>query len=168
MKMKKYIITEQEYKAVKEAARKNKHKRVEKRLQVILLRYEGYKDIEISEKLGYSRKRISQMCAEFKAVGLETYGTHKYGGNNRSLSIDEENEILKGFEERAAKGEIVTVQTIKVAFDEKLGKDTGRVYIYMLLERHGWRKIMPRSKHPQKASDEAIEASKKLTLESEK
>ena len=53
-------------------------------------------------------------------------------------------------------------------FDEKLGKDTGRVYIYMLLERHGWRKIMPRSKHPQKASDEAIEASKKLTLESEK
>ena len=32
----------------------------------------------------------------------------------------------------------------------------------LVLERHGWRKVMPRSKHPQKASDEAIEASKKI------
>ena len=32
----------------------------------------------------------------------------------------------------------------------------------MLLERHNWRKVMPRSRHPKKASDEAIEASKKI------
>ena len=164
--MKKHIITEEEYTAAKEAVRINKHKRVDKRLQVILMRYEGYKDIEISEKLGYSRKRISQLCAEFKAVGLETYAKLKYGGNNRALSIEEEREILKAFEEKATQGELVTVQSIKGAFDEKRGKDTGRGYIYMLLERHGWRKVMPRSKHPNKANDEAIEASKKLTLES--
>jgi len=166
MKMKKHIITEEEYNAVKEAIRINKHKRVDKRLQVILMRYEGYKDIEISEKLGYSRKRISQLCAEFKMVGLETYAKLKYGGNNRALGIEEERKILKAFEEKAAQGELVTVQSIKGAFDEKRGKDTGRGYIYMLLERHGWRKVMPRSKHPNKANDEAIEASKKLTLES--
>lgn len=164
--MKKHIITEEEYIAAKEAVRINKHKRVDKRLQVILMRYEGYKDIEISERLGYSRKRISQLCAEFKAVGLETYAKLKYGGNNRALSIEEEREILKAFEEKATQGELVTVQSIKGAFDEKRGKDTGRGYIYMLLERHGWRKVMPRSKHPNKANDEAIEASKKLTLES--
>jgi len=164
--MKKHIITEEEYTAAKEAVRINKHKRVDKRLQVILMRYEGYKDIEISEKLGYSRKRISQLCAEFKVVGLETYAKLKYGGNNRALSIEEEREILKAFEEKATQGELVTVQSIKGAFDEKRGKDTGRGYIYMLLERHGWRKVMPRSKHPNKANDEAIEASKKLTLES--
>ena len=70
--MKKHIITEEEYTAAKEAVRINKHKRVDKRLQAILMRYEGYKDIEISEKLGYSRKRISQLCAEFKVVGLKT------------------------------------------------------------------------------------------------
>lgn len=166
--MKKHIITEEEYRSVKEAARKNKLKRIDKRLQVIILRYEGYKDIEIGEKLGYSRKRISQLSAQFKSVGLEAYASDHYGGNHRSLSIGEEHEILKGFEERAAKGELVTVQNIKAAFDQKRGKDTGRGYIYMLLKRHGWRKIMPRSKHPNKASEEAIDASKKLTLESEK
>ena len=42
-------------------------------------------------------------------------------------------------------------------------KDTGRGYIYMLLKRKGYRKVMPRSKHPKKAKEEAIEASKKLT-----
>ncbi len=34
--------------------------------------------------------------------------------------------------------------------------------IYYVLRRHGWRKIMPRSKHPKKAKQEAIEASNKL------
>ena len=48
------------------------------------------------------------------------------------------------------------------AFDEARGKDTGSGYIYMLLKRHGWRKVMPRSKHPKAASEEACEASKKL------
>lgn len=36
-----------------------------------------------------------------------------------------------------------------------------------MLERHGWRKVMPRSKHPQKASEEAIEASKKIKTAAE-
>ena len=161
--MKKHNITEAEYEATKEAARKNTHKRVDKRLQVILLRYEGKKDKEIGEKLVYTSKRVSQLCAEFKRVGLEEYARHKYGGNNQSLTDEEENEILDGFKEKASKGEVVTVQEIKAAFDEKRGKDTGRGYIYMLLERHGWRKVMPRSKHPKKASEEAIAASKKLT-----
>jgi hypothetical protein len=37
----------------------------------------------------------------------------------------------------------------------------------MLLARHGWRKVTPRGKHPDKASDEAMEASKKLKLSTE-
>ena len=75
---------------------------------------------------------------------------YKYvGGNHRSLS--------------EAEGHIVTAQDIKKVFDERIGKDTGRGYIYMLLKRHGWRKVMPRAKHPKKADEEVIQASKKLT-----
>ncbi|MDE7249890.1 MAG: winged helix-turn-helix domain-containing protein, partial [Lachnospiraceae bacterium] len=33
--------------------------------------------------------------------------------------------------------------------------------IYCVLKRHGWRKVMPRSRHPKKASEEVIETSKK-------
>lgn len=160
--MQKHKISTEEYEATKVLAKKNKHKRVDKRLQVILLRYEGLKDIQIGERLGYSRKVVSQLCAEFKRVGLEEYARHKYGGNHQALSTEEEKKILSEFEEKAAAGQIVTVQEIKARFDEVRGKDTGRGYIYMLLARHKWRFVMPRSKHPNKASDEEIESSKKL------
>ena len=80
------------------------------------------------------------------------------------MSEAEEEEILAGFKAKAEAGQVVIAKDIKEAFDKKLGRDTGRGYIYMLLERHGWRKVMLRSKHPKKASKEAIEASKKLNV----
>ena len=86
----------------------------------------------------------------------------KYGGNHRNMSVEEEEAILQQFRERAEAGQMVIAQEIKQVFDEKLGRDTGRGYIYMLLARHGWRKVMPRSRHPKKADDETIEATKKL------
>ena len=52
---------------------------------------------------------------------------------------------------------------LKEAYDKAVGHKSGSGQIYFVLHRHGWSKKMPRSKHPQKASDEAIEASKKLT-----
>jgi transposase len=165
--MKTHIITEEEYMSVKEAAKKNKNKRIDKRLRVIILRYEGKKDSEIGEQLGYTRKRVSQLCAEFKQQGLSEYKRHKYGGNHQALSTEEEHSILSGFREKAESGKVVTVQEIKAAFDAKRGKDTGRGYIYMLLARHKWRMVMPRGKHPKKASDEDIESSKKLTKPTE-
>ena len=85
------------------------------------------------------------------------------GGNHRSLSEEEEKEILSQFEKMAEEGHIVTAQDIEKELDKRIGKDTGRGYIYMLLKRHGWRKVMPRAKHPRKADEEAIQASKKLT-----
>jgi transposase len=161
--MKIYHISEAEYETAKALAKKNQNKRVDKRLQVIILRYEGLKDQEIGDKLGYHRKRVSQLCAEYARVGLEEYARHKYGGNNRALTYEEEAEILEKFEKKAEKGEVVTVREIKEALDEKRGKDTGKGYVYNVLARHGWRKVMPRSKHPKAADEEAIEASKKLT-----
>ena len=50
----------------------------------------------------------------------------------------------------------------KQFLDEACGKDTGRVYVYSVLKRHGWSKKMPRSRHPKAADEEACEASKKL------
>lgn len=162
MKMgKKIKITEEEYKAVKKAAKKNKHKKIDKKLQIIILRYEGMTCKEIGEKLGYSKQCVSRLCGEFKRYGLDEYIKLKYKGNHRSLSVEEEDAILAEFEEKANKGQVITVQQIKEAFDKKIGKDTGRGYIYMVLKRKGWRKVMPRSKHPKRASQEETEKSKK-------
>ena len=62
----------------------------------------------------------------------------------------------------AEMGQIVSVSEIKAVYQEAVGHDIGSAQIYHVLHRHGWRKIMPRSRHPQKASEEVIETSKKL------
>jgi hypothetical protein len=46
-----------------------------------------------------------------------------------------------------------------------VGSSKSHGQIYVVLHRHGRRKIKPGSRHPKKAGDEAIEASKKLKLE---
>ena len=78
------------------------------------------------------------------------------------MSVEEEADILQPFYARAEKGEIIEVSEIKKAYQEKVDHKISSSQIYYVLRRHGWRKIMPRSKHPKKATPEAIEASKKL------
>lgn len=159
--MSKIKITEEEYKQVKELSKKNKDKRIDKRLKVIILRYEGYKNKEIGFITGYNCKYLSELICEFKKNGIEKYTESKYKGNHRSMSYEEEQEILDSSAEKAERGEIVVIRDIKKVFDEKVGYDTGRGYIYMVLKRHNWRKVMPRSRHPKKAGEDEINNSKK-------
>jgi len=165
MKVKKHIITKPEYESAQAMSKTNRDKRIDKRLQVIILRYEGKKDIEIAEKLNYHRKRISQLCAEFKQVGLSEYVGKKRGGNNRNMSDAEEKTFLSQFEKAGKNGQIITIAEIAAAYDEKTGKErASKSTAYYLLNKHGWRQITPRSSHPGKANEAEIEASKKLTL----
>ena len=145
---------------------KNKLKRVDKRLHVIRLYLEGVSQSRIAKKMGFSREWVCKLIKSYHSKGLEEYARHKYGGNRRNMSEESEREILSQFEDDSNSGKLVIAKTIKKAFDEKLGKDTGRGYIYMLLKRHKARKIAPRTAHPKKANDEDIDASKKLTLDS--
>jgi transposase len=118
-----------------ELIKANKHKRVDKRLRVIKLHLEGKKQCEISEKLGYTPEWVCKLLKEYREKGLIEYARHKYGGNHRAMSVEEEEKILSQFEDESKSGKLVVANTIKKAFDEKRGKDTGRGYIYMLLKR---------------------------------
>ena len=70
------------------------------------------------------------------------------------------------FKARAEKGELVEISEIETAYQQAVGHSIGTSQIYYVLHRHGWRKVMPRSRHPKKASEEVIETSKKLKLPS--
>ena len=95
--------------------------------------------------------------------GIEAIVGNHYKGNCRNLPYEKEEEILERFRKASEEGQVVEVSMIKKAYDKAVGRETSPSQIYSVLHRHGWRKIMPRSRHPKKASDEAIEASKKLT-----
>ena len=162
--MRRNEISAEEYEKIKTEEKATQDKQISRKLKVLMLRYEGRENKTIAERTGFSETRVSHLITEYKKNGLKEYARKKYGGNHRNMTKEEEEEILEKFRKDAEAGHVVTAQEIKKAFDEKLGRDTGRGYIYMLLARHGWRKVMPRSRHPKKANEEAIEASKKLNV----
>ena len=161
-------ISAKEVEEIRKVYKKNKDKNIDNRLEVLLLHAEGKKRAEISDKTGYSKQRITELVGQYRRKGLEYFAQKHYKGNHRNMSYEEEAALLEAFKERAEAGQIVEVKEILTAYENKLGRPAGsNSQIYNVLARHKWRKVMPRSKHPNKASDEVIEASKKLKILSE-
>lgn len=162
---KRNYISPEEVAEIEKVKRKNKDKNIDKRLEVLLLHARGKNRAEIAAKTGYGKQYITELVGNYRKNGLKEYAQKHYGGNHRNLSFDEEEAVLEPFKQQAEAGQIVDVSAILAAYEKAIGRSAGsNSQIYYVLARHGWRKIMPRSKHPNKASDEAIEASKKLTL----
>jgi transposase len=76
------------------------------------------------------------------------------------MSLDQERTFLHPFFARAARGEIATGEEIQRAFEAQLKHEVHLTSIYRLLDRHGWRKLVPRPRHP-KADPEEQAAFKK-------
>lgn len=163
MKMK-YKFNEKQHAEIKEARQANKDKRIEKRLEVLELRCNGKSQKEIVEKTGFHRSYVCSLIKKYFEEGLQAVAENHYGGNRRNMSFEEEAEFLEQFRHRAEQGQMLDIHEIENTYREKVGHDIGHAQVYRVLQRHGWRKIMPRSKHPKKASEEVIETSKKLTL----
>lgn len=157
----KYKMTLEQKIEIAKARKENKNKQIEKRLMVLSLRAEGAGYKEIIEKTGYCKSNVANIIKIYFEKGISEITTMKYGGNYRNISYAEESEILEQFREKSEQGQIVEVKEIKAAYEKRVGHSIGGSQIYYVLARHGWRKVMPRSKHPKKASDETIEASKK-------
>jgi len=162
-----YQFTEEHQKEVMTELAKTKSASLRKKLEVLQLRIEGYKNEEIANITKYSTSRVSGLVCIYAKNGISYFlQENRQGGNRRNMSYEEEAEFLLTYKELAEQGQITEVAEIKRAYEEKVGHGIGKSQIYRVLSRHGWRKVMPRSKHPNKASDEVIEASKKLTLSS--
>ncbi|MBQ1392534.1 MAG: winged helix-turn-helix domain-containing protein [Lachnospiraceae bacterium] len=159
-----YTVSIEEANEIAKIRKTVKEKNTDKRLYAVELRGRGKKNQEIAEKLDTSTKVVSHWVSVFKNQGIEGLLGKKKGGHNWNISYEEEEKILEKFEEKAKKGHIVEISEIRKAYEEKVGRKTAPTQIYAVLHRHNWTKKMPRSKHPKKASEEAIEASKKLTL----
>lgn len=139
--MKRFQITEAEYEAIKAKEAKTKDKNISRRLRVLMLRYEGKKLDEITKMTNLHRTSITQMCRRYREQGLEEYTRNKHQSHHWLLSWEQEEEILNQFNDGT--GKQVTANEIKAVLDEACGKDTGRVYVYNVLKRHGWSKKCP-------------------------
>ena len=161
-----YQFSEEEIKAIQQARKENKDKRAEARLKALELRAKGEEAKDVAKATGFHPAYVTQLVAKYRDQGLEAITGNHYGGNHRNMSVEEETAILAPFKEDAEKGKIVETKEIAEAYQSAVDHPVGKGQIYCVLRRHGWRKVMPRGKHPKKASEEEIESSKKLTLRS--
>lgn len=161
-----YKFTEAEIQAIREARKENKNKRAEARLKALLMRAEGETAKVIAGQTGFHPGHITHLVQKYREGGLEAISGNHYGGNRRNMSVEAEAALLEPFKDKAEKGQIVVVSEMKAAYEKAVGHTIGGGQIYYVLKRHNWRKVMPRSEHPKKASEEDIKSSKKLTQKS--
>src|SRR5438128_12688629 len=118
---------------------------------------------EIAQHCWVSKATVHQVISTYNrlgVVGVETPG--KGGRRHQYLTREEEQQFLAPFFARAEAGEIATVREIWQAFETHVGHHVDDSTIYRLLDRHGWRKLMPRPRHPK--ADPQAKAQLKKTL----
>lgn len=116
---------------------------------------------EIAKHVGVSVDTVHQTISNYNRFGPSALeGPGRGGRRNSYLSLEEERGFLEPFIEKAKIGQIATVAEIQQVFEERVGRAVVETTIYRLLDRHKWRKIVPRPRHRQ-ASPEGQEAFKK-------
>ena len=160
-----------QWKEIKRKAAKTKGKKADvkgyRRILALYMRGLGKSRAQIKEVLGFNEQYITDLVAKYKKHGIEAILIDRRTSNNRRMSFEQEATFLEQFVELAEAGQVITVEGILRKFEEETGRESNTSTIYGLLKRHGWRKVKPRPRHPGKASDEEIAASKKLTKNTE-
>jgi len=146
---------------LKKVRKCNKDTNVDNRLKALLLYGEGVKHKAIADKTGFVTTYITELAGKYRKGGIDAVAGNNYKGNRRNLTFDQEVALLLAFKEKATKGQMVEVKEIVTAYEQATGKslEKSNSQIYYVLARHGWRKVMPRSKHPKRATEAEIEAS---------
>ena len=119
---------------------------------------------DIARHCGVSKASVHAVISSYNRLGVAAVETPGKGGRRSGyLSVEEETEFLAPFFARAQRGELATTAEIWRAFEERVGHQVDESTIYRLLNRHGWRKLMPRPRHPQ--ADPQAQAHFKKTLQ---
>jgi transposase len=114
--------------------------------------------IALGWHVGSVRKLQAGYLREGEAV---LKGTGRGGRYYQNLTLEEERQLLQEFLPQAEKGGILEVSRVKAAYEKVLGRQVPKSTIYRMLARHGWRKVVPRPRHPK--SDAATQAAFKKT-----
>lgn len=109
--------------------------------------------------VGRSRGTVVQLRKKFST--FKRSQDRNWGGRRSGyMTIEQERQFLSQFMDQASQGGILVVSKIQRAFEALVGRKVAQSTIYRMLDRHDWRTIIPRPRHPN-SSTEAQEGFKK-------
>jgi transposase len=137
---------------LKEAQTKAEYQRV----QCLWLRAAlGLSAAEIAHALGWQVSSVRQLHSRYLRQGEAILQSKPHACRpHQNLMLAQEQELLASFFEQAPAGQVPTVASIRSAYEQKIGRTVHPSVVYRLLDRQGWRKIVPRPKHPK--ADESV------------
>jgi transposase len=104
---------------------------------------------QIALNTGMAEQSVHNLIAAYNREGEKAVeGKGKGQRQKAKLTLEEEKEFLKPFFEKAERGHIATVAEIHESLNDHLGEIVHQSTVYRLLNRHEWRKIVPRPAHP--------------------
>src|ERR1700691_2916446 len=121
------------------------------RIRMVLLRENGMTQPAIAEAMGVSLSTVNRAHMDFDYGGIKALKPKPSGGRQReNMTLAEEKLLLARFANAAGAGEMLNIHDLKRAYEQAIGRHTSNSTIYNLLDRHHWRKLMPRPFHPKR------------------
>jgi len=122
---------------------------------------QGLPTAAIAKATGFHEATVRIVQRDFIDRGMDAIIGVGSGGRRRQLmSPGEEAAFLEGFFKASRDASLLTVGRIRSELEKRLGREVSLSTVYRMLERNGWRKVVPRPGHPEQ-SKEAVEAFKK-------
>ena len=147
---------------LKRALKGEKNPTMRQRIQMVLLRESGMTQPEIAEAMGVSLSTVNRAHMAYDHGGRKALEPKPTGGRIReNMPLAEEKALLDSFAKAARAGEMLNIQDLKAAYERAIGHATSNSTVYNLLDRHHWRKLMPRPFHPDRDLEAQIDFKKK-------
>lgn len=129
-----------------------------RRLQCIALRQFGMQAQDVAKITGLQPGSVKNIWSLFHREGFDVILGERRGRtrNRAHLTRKRERRFLQPFFDRAEGGKLTTVRHIHRAHCRLVEKRLDTTVTYRLLSRHGWRRVVPRPRHP-KADTKAQE-----------
>lgn len=108
---------------------------------------------EYASLLGTDVSKIYRLVQLYNKSGAVFSDKLVWGGRRESrslLSLNEEQLLMNGLKQKALKGQIITMNDIRVIVEQKTKRPVSDDYLWDLFKRHGWKKKVPRPSHPKK------------------
>lgn len=104
---------------------------------------------EIATALGWSTGAVHNLHSRYLHEGASALLGGNHGGRRRALlSWEEEQVLLQAFAAVAEQGGMAEASRLRAALEQQAGHPVTKSTVYRLLARHGWRKLVPRPRHP--------------------
>lgn len=169
MKSRRIEISEEQKEEIMSALGKEQRPHVYKRLMALKMRImDNISSKQAGEYVELNESSVNAIVKRYQEQGIEVLVSKRHDHGNRYMTREQEVEFLKAFVARAEAGQIVEVTEIYQAYQEAVGHTVTRNAIYYMLHKHGWRKVMPRGKHPKRASEAEVAAYQKNLIQDPK